>query len=147
MKKIVFKINSYAELWEVFDKNLNNIFIHKFMPSEAIRWWKTNLKTENGILFKDLAVRQMKMDVQTDLDGLKKILELNMNQLRIYQFTKQISDTLKVEGLSENNRNQILRENGLKHFFFINYEYLTIESFETAFLDSIIAKTKYKEGI
>lgn len=89
------------------------------MPNEVIEWWKTDLKTQSGTEFKNLSVRQMEMDVQTDLNGLKKILELNTRQLRIYQFDKPISDTLEIDRLPENNRKQILKQNRLKYFFLV----------------------------
>lgn len=89
------------------------------MPNEVIEWWKTDLKTQSGTEFKNLSVRQMEVDVQTDLNGLKKILELNTRQLRIYQFDKPISDTLEIDRLLENNRKQILKQNRLKYFFLV----------------------------
>lgn len=67
MKTVTFEINSSIEIWELLDKKLNFIFIHKFLPNEVIEWWKTDLKTKSGIEFKNLSVRQMEMDVQTDL--------------------------------------------------------------------------------
>ncbi|QXP71911.1 hypothetical protein H0I29_07510 [Polaribacter sp. R2A056_3_33] len=89
------------------------------MPNEVIEWWKTDLKTQSGTEFKNLSARQMEMDVQADLNGLKKILELNTRQLRIYQLDKPISDTLEIDRLPENNRKQILKQNRLKYFFLV----------------------------
>lgn len=147
MNELTFEINSNEEIWELFDKNLNSIFIHKFVPNEVIEWWKTDLKTQNGIEFKNLSVRQMEMDVQTDLNGLKKILELNTNQLRIYQFEKPISGTLEIERLPKKNRNQILKQNGLKHFFFVDFEFITIGSFESEFISEIELNPKFDKRI
>lgn len=72
MNDLTFEINSNGEIWELFDKKLNSIFIHKFVPNEVIEWWKTDLITQSGTEFKNLSVRQMEMDIQTDLNGLKK---------------------------------------------------------------------------
>ena len=143
MKELTFEINSNSEIWELFDKDVNSIFIHKFLPNEVIEWWKTDLKTQSGIEFKNLSVRQMEMDIQTDLNGLKKVLELNTNQLRIYQFEKQISDTLEIDRLQENKRIEILKKNGLKHFFFIDFEFITIGSFDFEFLKEIESNSKF----
>jgi len=96
MNELTFKINSNEEIWELFDKGLNSIFIHKFVPNEVIEWWKTDLRTQTGTKFNNLSVRQMEMDVQTDLDGLKRILELNTNQLRIYQFENPFRTLLRL---------------------------------------------------
>ncbi|WP_283642162.1 hypothetical protein [Croceibacter atlanticus] len=147
MNDLTFEINSNGEIWELFDKKLNSIFIHKFVPNEVIEWWKTDLITQSGTEFKNLSVRQMEMDIQTDLNGLKKILELNTNQLRIYQFEKPISDTLEIESLPEKNRNQILRQNGLKHFFFVDFEFITIGSFESEFISGIESNPKFERRI
>ena len=147
MNELTFEINSNEEIWELFDKELNTVFIHKFVPNEVIEWWKTDLKTQSGIELKNLSVRQMEMDVQTDLNGLKKILELNTRQLRIYQFDKPISDTLEIDRLPENNRKQILKQNGLKHFFFIDFEFITIGSFESEFISRIELNPKFEKRI
>lgn len=147
MNELTFEINSNEEIWELLDKDLNSIFIHKFVPNEVIEWWKTDLKTQNGTEFKNLSVRQMEMDIQTDLKGLKKILELNTNQLRIYQFEKPISDTLEIERLPEKNRNLILKQNGLKHLFFVNFEFITIGSFESEFIKEIERNPKFVKRI
>ena len=147
MNELTFEINSNEEIWDLFDKKMDSILIHKFVPNEVIEWWKTDLKTQNGVEFKNLLIRQMEMDVQTDLNGLKKILELNTRQLRIYQFDKPISDTLEIERLPQNNRNQILKQNGLKHFFFVNFEFITIGSFESKFISEIESHPKFKKRI
>ena len=89
----------------------------------------------------------MEMDVQTDLNGLKEILEMNTNHLRIYQFDKPISDTLEIQKLPENNRNLILKQNGLKHFFFVDFEFITISSFESEFINGIKLNPKFEKRI
>lgn len=70
MQELTFEIESNEEIWELFDRNWDSILIHKFVPNEVIEWWNTNLKTQNGTEFKNLSVRLMEMDVQTDLTGL-----------------------------------------------------------------------------
>ena len=95
MFETTIEINSNDEIWNAFDKELNSIFIHKFHPNNTIEWWKTDLKPKNGEIIKNLSVRQMVCNIQTNLDGLKQILKLNSNQLRIYQFEKNIPDCRK----------------------------------------------------
>ena len=147
MQELTFEIESSEEIWELFDKDLDSIFIHRFVPNEAIEWWKTDLKTQNGTEFKNLSVRQVEMDVQTDLNGLKKILDLNTRKLRIYQFEKPISDTLEIQRLPEKNRNLILKQNGLKHFFFVDFEFITIGSFAPEFINGIEQNPKFEKRI
>lgn len=137
MKSVTFEINSNSEIWELFDKSLNHIFLHKFIPNETLQWWKTDLKSKNGIEFRNLSVRLMEMDIQTELIELKQLLELNTNFLNVYQFDKPISDTLQVESLPENSKDKILKQNGLKHWFFIHFEMITISSFDDDFIEKI----------
>ena len=116
---------------------MNHIFLHKFIPNETLQWWKTDLKSKNGIEFRNLSVRLMEMDIQTELIELKQLLELNTNFLNVYQFDKPISDTLQVESLPENSKDKILKKNGLKHWFFIHFEMITISSFDDDFIEKI----------
>ncbi len=137
MKQITLKVNSNEEIWSIIDKTLPHVFIHKLIPTETLAWWKTDLKTENGIILKNLSVRRMQMDVQTDLKELKTIIELNTRQLRFYQSSKPIPDTLDIGSLPKASRAKILIQNGFKHFFFIDHEFLTIGSFDVEFLNTI----------
>ena len=137
MKNLCFEINSNEEIWSLIDKNLDNIFIHRFMPKESLGWWKTDLKMPNNILFENIEVRSMEFDIRTDLNGLREIIEMNTNQLRIYQFEKPLSDTLILDYLPEKNRENILLQNGLKHFFFCDFEFLIIESSDSEFINQI----------
>lgn len=147
MKEIIFDINSNQEIWSLIDKNYNHIFIHKFMPNETIEWWQTDIKMKNNETYEKLAVRNMKFDILTDLNGLKKILDLNTHYLRIYQFDKPIPDTLSIEHLPSNNRDRILQQNGLKHFYSCDFEFLTISSSSEQFIQDIEANELFKERI
>lgn len=142
MTEITFDINSNEEIWELIDKKFNSIYIHEFNPHEIIEWWKTDVKTKDGKILKNLFVRDMKMDIQTDLLGLKKILQLNSNQFDIYQFDKPISDTLVISNIPLNNLNNILKKNGLKHYFKIDFEMITIKSFDSDYILEIEKKIK-----
>ncbi|QHL87552.1 hypothetical protein GU926_08915 [Nibribacter ruber] len=147
MKEIIFDINSNEEIWELIDKSVNNIFIHKFWPTEVIHWWKTDLKFETGLVLKDSLVRGMEFDLQTDLNGLKQILEMNTNQLRIYQFDKPVPDTLRLEHLPEDSKFKILKQNGLRHFFWVDFEFMTVSSFDDEFLKAIERNPLFSERI
>ena len=98
------------------------------MPNRSIGWWKTNLTMPNNILFENLKVRIMEFDMRTDLKSINEIIEMNTNQLRIYQFEKPIPNSLVLENLPEKNRDQILMQNGLKHFFFLDFEFLPLKA-------------------
>jgi len=147
MEEITFEIESNDEIWELIDKEINSIFIHKFNPNQVIEWWRTDLKAKDGQTLENLSVRQMELDVQTDLSGLKQIIEMNTHHLSIYQFDKKISDTLEIERLPENNREQILKQNGLRHVFWINFEFLTVRSFDTEFIKSIKNNPQFEKRI
>ncbi len=147
MKEITLEANSNEEIWSLFDHNIDIIFIHGFSLNESSEWYTIDLKTERGLEFKNQSVRQLEMDVQTDLNGLKKILQQNTRQLRIYQFEKPVPSSLILEHLPDKNRNQILKQNGLKHFFFVNFEFVTIESFDPEFIDAIKSNPIFEKRI
>lgn len=147
MENLCFEIISNEEIWSLIDKNIDNIFIHKFMPNEKISWWTSNIKMPNDILFENIEVRNMEFDIQTNLEGLKKILDMNTNQLRIYQFEMPLPDSLVLENLPEKNRENILLKNGLKHFFFCDFEFLTIESSDLKFINDIETNEIFTERI
>ena len=138
MKELTIEIESENELWSLFDKRNDYIFIHRFNPNEVIEWWKSDIKIKPDVGFKNLSVRNMTFDLQTDLKGLKQILKLQTRQINIYQFDKPVPDTLCIESLPEKSILDILKKNGLKHKYSIDYEFVTIQSFDEKYIESII---------
>lgn len=65
----------------------------------------------------------------------------------MYQFEKPISDSLIIEYLPEKARYSILKQNGLKHFFFIDFEFITISSFDADFIKKIETNPIFKDRI
>ena len=109
MKEITIEIESQDELWSLFDKMYDYILIHKFNPNENIEWWKSDIKVNQDFDLKNVSVRNMKFDLQTDLDGLKQILKLQARQECIYQFDRPVPDTLCIEMLPEESLDNILK--------------------------------------
>ncbi len=147
MEELTFEINSEEEIWELLDKKFDFFYVHRFLPNNVVEWWETSLKTQNGIELNNLSVRLMEMDIQTDLSGIKKIIEIYTHNLSIYQFDKPIADTLQIERLPEYNRNKILKQNGLRHYFLINFEFITIGSFDAQFIAAIKSDYRFKDRI
>jgi hypothetical protein len=147
MIEITIEIESNEDIWQLLDKRLEIVFIHKFRPNNKIEWWKTNLEIKNGTKFTDLNIRQMEMDIQTDLIGLKNLLEINSHQLRIYQFDKNIPDSLIIENIPEKSRFDILKQNGLRHTFFLDFEFLTIRSFDFEYINAIKTNSIFENRI
>lgn len=127
---------SNEKLCEIFDQKFPFILIERFEPNSVSKWWETDLKFL-GNQFKNLSIRHMIFDIQTDLEGLKKIVELNTIYLSIYQFDKSVPETLVPRFLPDKNKERILKQNGLKHHYWFNFEFLTITSFEEEFLTEI----------
>jgi hypothetical protein len=136
MEVIVFEIESNDEIFQLVDKKFEHFFIHKFNPQDTVEWNKADLKIL-GLDLINTSVRKMEFDVLTDFEGLKKIIAFNTNQLKIYQFNKPIPDTLLLESLPESSRKKILLQNGFQHSFFIDFEFVTIESADQEYLQSI----------
>jgi len=80
----------------------------------------------------------MQFDIQTDLTGLEKVLQLKTRQLRIYQFDRPVPDTLCIEWLPDESIDKILKSNGLKHKYWIDFEFVTVCSFDEIFIETII---------
>ncbi len=87
----------------------------------------------------------MEFDLQTDLKGLEKILNLKTNQFSVYQFEKSIPSTLVIKNLPIENKESILKLNGLKHIFICEFERLSISSIDDNFLDKIEQEVKSKQ--
>ena len=147
MKEIFFEINSSEEIWTLIDKNFNHIFIHRFTPHEAIEWWKTNITMKDNEVYQNLEVRNMQFDISTDLNGLQRIINLHTNHLRIYQFDRPIPNTLSFEHLPSYNRDKILKQNGLKHTYFCDFEFITVSSSDENFINTIKENQVFKERI
>ena len=137
METISFEIKSNKEVWDIVDKTVDIVLLHKFDPHQIVEWWKTSLTISNDLILDNIQVREMEFDLQTNLAGLKGILNLNSNFLFIYQFTKPISDTLTIQSLPDNSKEEILRQSGLEHIILIEFERVTIKSFKKEFIDSV----------
>ncbi|WP_338760256.1 hypothetical protein WAF17_13250 [Bernardetia sp. ABR2-2B] len=137
MHEITIEIDSNEDIWKLIDKSLNYIFISNFSPYSYISWWKTDLKLPTSQILKDISVRNMSLDLKVDLVTLKEIIELNTKSLIIYQFDKSIPNTLLITELMEQSKENILIQNGLKHLFIINFEFLTIKSCDESFITHI----------
>ena len=142
MKEITIEIESKNELWSIFDKTYDYILVHKFNPHEIIEWWKSDIKVNQDFNLKNVSVRNMKFDLQTDLKGLKQILKFQTRQECIYQFDRPVPDTLCIEMLPDESIDSILKQNGLKHKYMIDYEFVTVYSFDEKFIKSIIENKK-----
>jgi len=75
MKSLTFEIESNSEIFSLFDKSVKHFFVHKFDPHPVIDWFRADVKLIDGFELKNASVRSMEFDLQTDLDGIKKILE------------------------------------------------------------------------
>jgi hypothetical protein len=147
MEYLRLEINSNEDVWELSDKSLEHNLILNFRPHERIEWWNTDLKSNDGKLLKNLNVRDLQFDLQTNQEGVKEILDLNTDQFDIYQFDKPIADSLRILDLPENSRNEILKQNGLKHIFDCKFEVLEIRSFDVDFISKIRDNPKFKNCI
>ena len=147
MKSLSFEIDSNQDLWDLVDKSYNHVLIQGFMPFERIEWWKTELKMPNGEVYDNMIVRNMNFDIKTDLNGLKRILDLKTDQFSIYQFDRDVSDTLIIESLPQEQAENILYKNGLKHTYLCDFEVLTISTFDDLFIMSITERENIKSKI
>lgn len=132
---IGFEIESNNELLELFDKSLEYVYISRFNPHEIIEWWETSLQIESKVL--DLRVRNMEFDIQLKLDEIEQILDIKTNQLDIFQLDKPLPDSLVLEKLPKETQFKILIENGMKHWFCIEFEHVSVISIDESFIDKV----------
>ncbi len=139
MESISFQVESNEELWEIVDKSVPYIFLHRFNPHQSIEWFNGSVSVESNEIVKNGLIRNMQFDLQTDLSTLQQILQMNHYYLSIYQFNKPIPGTLVIENLPEENNNSILQQNGLEHIIWIEYEWVRVSSFNSAYLSRLKA--------
>ena len=126
------------EIFEnIVDKCCSNILLHNFNPHESIKWLSTSININKDILLENVLVRNMCFDLQIDIYALKKILSIDRLYLNIYQFNRPIPNTLLIDHLPENNREKILRQNGLEHIIWIELEDTIVMSYNADFLKKI----------
>ncbi|MFO0435836.1 MAG: hypothetical protein ACK5ZT_11390 [Sphingobacteriaceae bacterium] len=89
----------------------------------------------------------MTFDILTNVAGLKQILDVESNFLDIYQFTKPLADSLTIEALPKDNAINILKQNGLQHIITVDFEFITVKSFNKDFINSIRNNPFYADKI
>lgn len=138
MEKLIYRNLNEQEIWDIIiDKKSDHILLHEFNPNYTLEWWLASIKLKNDIKLNNILVRNMCLDIQTNLSVLKTILDLNTLYLSVYQFDKIISGTLILQDLPEKNKENILKQNGLKHIIENDIEDTIIQSFDKNFIDNI----------
>jgi len=140
MHKITIRLEEEDEIWALFDQSLAHIFVADFCPEEAARWDLAQIQIGRHPLLQDIMVRHLRFDVHTDLEGLQKLLAFGTRHLRVYQSKQPISQSLEPKYLKAASREKILAQNGIRHFFFLSYEFVEVESFDAAFIAGLEAR-------
>lgn len=136
MFHVTLVLDSNDTFLKVIDQNFNHFFAHKFNPNATIEWFSGDLKTKSGSL-KNTDFRNMTFDVRTDFEGVKELLNFSPYGMNLYQFNKPLSGSLVLESLNESSINKVLQQNGLQHTYSLAYEFLSISSFDEAYIESI----------
>jgi hypothetical protein len=137
MESISFTLDANKEIWEFLDKTVDHVLVHNFHADNYVKWWTSTIKINQQITLDNMQVRNMRFDIQTNVIGLKQILDIESNFLDIYQFTKPIADTLTLDTLPKENAINILKQNGLQHIISVEFELITVKSFSSDFINSI----------
>ncbi|MDF3025813.1 MAG: hypothetical protein K0S23_120 [Fluviicola sp.] len=147
METIRFTIDTNLEIWEFIDKTVDHILIRSFQAHNILEWWESTVKLSPTNTLKNVKVRNMQFDIQTNISGLRQILEQESNSLDIYQFNKAISDTLVIEALPDNDAERILIQNGLQHIISVNFESITVLSIRPDFIKGIAENSTFATRI
>ena len=147
MESIRFTVDTNIEIWEFIDKTTEHILVHNFQAHNILEWWESTIKLSPTKTLENIKVRNMQFDIQTNISGLKQILEHESNFLDIYQFNKPISDTLVIDALPNNNAETILMQNGLQYIISVDFESITVSSVRPDFIKSISENPKFADRI
>ena len=147
MEYLRLEIDSNDDVWELVDKSIQFNLVHHFNPHEIIEWWQTDIKAKNGSVLKDLVVRDLRFDLLTNIPGLKDILDLNTQQFDIFQFSRTVSDTLRIQDLPESSKYNILQDNGLVNAFECRFEVLEISTTNAELVSRICEHDKFGKRI
>jgi hypothetical protein len=147
MESIRFRLDTNLEIWEFIDKTIDHILIHNFQAYNILEWWESTIKLSPTTTLENIKVRNMQFDIQTNISGLRQILEHESNFLDIYQFNKPVSDTLVIGTLPSNNAETILMQNGLQHIISVNFESITVSSVRPDFIKSIAENSVFADRI
>ncbi|MFO0355949.1 MAG: hypothetical protein ACK50A_03270 [Sphingobacteriaceae bacterium] len=147
MDSITFTLDSNKEIWEFLDKTVDHVLVHHFHAHNYIEWWTSTIKINPEITLDNVKVRNMTFDILTNVAGLKQILDVESNFLDIYQFTKPLADSLTIEALPKDNAINILKQNGLQHIITVDFEFITVKSFNKDFINSIRNNPFYADKI
>jgi len=137
MEEIQIVLRTEEELWELFDKTLDHIMLDRLYPYARQDWQKGSLKMGNGVNLEDVEFRYLSCDLRTNLKGLKSILKLPVYGLRVFQSSKPWPSSLILNRLNEGSVDKVLAMNGVRHFFALSYEFVTIRSFDPEFIARI----------
>jgi hypothetical protein len=130
------EVETNEAILKLIDKKFDCFLIHQFQPSYTYEWMHADLKVMRKD-FKNIEVRSMRFDMQTNLEGLTQLFDMNIRNINVYQFDKKIAGDLILENLPEKAKDKILQQNGLQHKYVLNYEFLTVSSFDKEFIDAI----------
>lgn len=142
MHHIRLEIESNGQLSGIIGKVQGYFLVPNFTPHEAIGWAKADISI-NGFALANADVRNLAVDLQTDRDGLERVLNHSTQQFIIYCFSKPVPDTLVIGHLPEQGRDNILKQNGLLHIFDVSFEFLTISTYDEGFLKEIQQHPEY----
>lgn len=147
MEFIRFTLDSNNEIWDFIDNSAEYILIHDFYPHDTIEWWESTIKISPNIILENIKVRNLRFDIQTNITGLKQIIDLNNNFIEIYQFTKPIPNAFEINRLPKNNAEKILVENGLQYIIDIQFESITVSSIHPEFIKNIAKNPLFADRI
>ncbi len=147
MESIRFTLDTNLEIWEFIDKTTDHVLIHNFHAHNILEWRESTIKLSPTATLENVKVRNMQFDIQTNIYGLRQILEQGSNFLDIYQFNKPIADTLVIDTLPSNNAETILIQNGLQHIISVDFESITVSSLSSDFIKSIAENSMFSDRI
>jgi hypothetical protein len=123
---------------EIIDTNIPCSFIPGLRLGEYNKWNNTDILVNKNSLLINNQTRNISLDLMIDTGELicclDKLLHL---QLSIFQFTKTIPETLKIERINSGHLWDIFVKNGCMHNIWINYEFVTIKTIDKEYFSKV----------
>jgi hypothetical protein len=102
----------------LLDPNTPIVWVTNHWPHRVIQWWETSVPLTKADQPRRLRVRGLSYDLQMNREDFLAVLpEFEEFGINLYQMTRPVPDTLRVEQLAENVRRRVLIQNGaVTHF-------------------------------
>jgi hypothetical protein len=146
MRTIIFKDLNGEQILDMVDSSIPFILITGFRPHSAREWCTTDIYLDSKEKLENIQARDLTVDILTDKETVERIFKrAQFNQLALWQFSKRVPSTLKIDELPSETTDKILTQNGLVNRIWVNYEFVELSSVDEKYIE--IIRERYKSNL